>query len=89
VPVLTFTPQVAAATAAVAAGPRRLANRSPSAAHGAAAATCGVNVSTGTAAVSAWRTRSIAMTRAAAQPASPPATIQDKLVTFDPTPGTT
>ena len=73
----------------VAAGPRRLARRNPSAAHGAAAATCGVTASNGTAGFSARRIRSTPTTLAVAHAASPPATTQDKLVTFDPTPGTT
>jgi hypothetical protein len=48
-----------------------------------------VNASNGTAVVSARRTRSTPMTLAVAHAASPPATTQDKPVTFDPTPGTT
>ena len=78
----------AAASAAVPAGPRRPARRSPSAAHGAAAATCGVNDSNGTATVSARRIRSTAVVLATAHAARPPATAQEILVTFDPTPAT-
>src|ERR1700722_17516542 len=76
------------ARTAGAAGPRRPASRSPSAASGAAAATCGVKDTSGTVTVSVLRTRSAPATRATAQAAKPPATTQEMPATFDPTPAT-
>ena len=81
----TTRPSAAEASTAVAAGPRRPASRSPSAASGAAAATCGVNDISGTITVSVRRTRSAPATRAAAHAAKPPATSQETPATFDPT----
>jgi len=82
--VRTIRPSAAAATPAVAAARRRPARRSASAAHGAARATCGVKDSRGTTVASVRRTRSADATRATVHAASPPATAQEMLVTFDP-----
>jgi hypothetical protein len=75
--VRTTKPSAAAATAVVAAGPRRPARRSASATHGAALDTCGVNVSAGTATVSARRARSTEKILDPAQAANPPAIAQE------------
>ena len=83
------TASAAVASAAVAAGPLRLARPSVSVAAGAAAAASGVNDSNGATGPSMRRTRSAAVTLAAAHAASPPATAQEiPVAILDPMSGT-